>query len=85
MGWGVGGQRGRALTHIFLYSEVLLSQKTRPDARLSLKLPQPRLPVKTLLGGGGGGGGGEKGEREATVRRCATTLGSAKLKGVRQR
>lgn len=38
------------LTNIVLYSEVLLSQKTRPDALLSLKFPQPKLPVKTLLG-----------------------------------
>lgn len=38
------------LTNIVLYSEALLSQKTRPDARLSLKFPQPKLPVKTLLG-----------------------------------
>lgn len=41
----------RELTHIFLYSEVLVSQKTRPDAFLSLKFPQPRLPVKTLFVG----------------------------------
>ena len=41
---------GGGLTNIVLYSEVLLSQKTRPDARLSLKFPQPKLPVKTLLG-----------------------------------
>lgn len=39
-----------ALTHIVLYSEVLLSQNTRPEALLSLKFPQPKLPVKTLLG-----------------------------------
>lgn len=45
-----GCKRTRTLTHIFLYSEVLLSQKTRPDALLSLKFPQPKLPVKTLFG-----------------------------------
>lgn len=39
------------LTHIVLYSEESLSQNTRPDALLSLKFPQPKLPVKTLLGG----------------------------------
>ena len=43
-------QNSGGLTHIVLYSEVLLSQKTRPDALLSLKFPQPKLPVKTLLG-----------------------------------
>lgn len=44
------GCRGTGwLTHIVLYSEVLLSQNTRPDALLSLKFPQPKLPVKTLL------------------------------------
>lgn len=42
-------QNSGGLTHIVLYSEVLLSQKTRPDAFLSLKFPQPKLPVKTLL------------------------------------
>ncbi len=38
------------LTHIVLYSVVLLSQKTRPDALLSVKFPEPKLPVKMLLG-----------------------------------
>lgn len=46
----IGMQGTSGLTNIVLYPEVLLSQKTRPDARLSLKLPQPKLPVKTLLG-----------------------------------
>lgn len=43
------------LTNNVLYSEVLFSQKTRPDALLVLKFPQPKLPVKTLLGGEGEG------------------------------
>lgn len=45
-----GCKRTGGLTNIVLYSDVLLSQKTRPDALLSLKFPQPKLPVKTLLG-----------------------------------
>lgn len=45
-----GCKHSGGLTSIVLYSEVLLSQKTRPDALLSLKFPQPKLPVKTLLG-----------------------------------
>lgn len=49
----IGMQKStEGLTHIVLYSEVSLSQKTRPDALLSLKFPQPKLPVKTLLGEG---------------------------------
>lgn len=45
-----GMQSTGRLTHIVLYCEVLLSQKTRPDALLSPKFPQPKLPVKTLWG-----------------------------------
>lgn len=41
------------LTKIVLPSVVLLSQKIKPDALLSLKFPQPKLPVKTPLGEGG--------------------------------
>lgn len=49
-----GCKSSGALTNIVLYSEVLVSQNTRPDALLSLKFPQPKLPVKTLLGEEGG-------------------------------
>lgn len=57
------GCRGAGwLTHIVLYSEVLLSQNTRPDALLSLKFPQPKLPVKTLLWRRRGKSGEKKGE-----------------------
>lgn len=39
------------LTNNVLYSEVLFSQKTRPEALLSFKFPHPKLPVKTLFRG----------------------------------
>lgn len=48
-------RHAKPLTPMVRYCELLLSQNTRPDARLSLKLPQPKLPLKMLLGGRRGG------------------------------
>ena len=48
-GWGGGLTGSGGLTNSDLQGEAEFAQKTRPEALLSFKFPQPKLPSNTLF------------------------------------